>query len=167
MTFSAYDVTIPVFERGFANLSAILDKGVAHAEAGGFDAANLVEARLAADMDPLRSQVQRASDTAKACVARLAGITAPSFADEETNFTELQARITKTLNFLRTIDRAALEGAEDRAVVLRSRGGEKHFVGRDYIFQHALPNFFFHVTTAYDILRHKGVSIGKRDYLGF
>ncbi|HWJ75637.1 MAG TPA: DUF1993 domain-containing protein [Kaistia sp.] len=167
MTFSAYDVTIPVFERGFANLSAILDKGVAFAEAGGFDPADLVEARLIADMDPLGAQVQRASDTAKACVARLAGITAPSFADEETSFPELQSRIARTLDFLRTVDAAALAGAEDRPVVLRSRAGEKQFIGRDYIFQHAVPNFFFHVTTAYDILRHKGVPIGKRDYLGF
>ncbi len=167
MTFSAYDITVPVFTRGFANLAAVLGKGLAHAEAEGIDPADFVEARLVADMDPLRAQIQRASDTAKACAARLTGIAPPSFPDEERSFADLQARIDKTVVFLNGVDAAAFAGAEDRPVVLRTRAGEIHFVGRDYILQHALPNFFFHVTTAYAILRHKGVAIGKRDYLGF
>ncbi len=167
MTFSAYDITIPVFRRGFANLSAVLAKGLAHAEAAGIDPAEFVEARLVADMDPLRSQVQRASDTAKNCAARLAGIAPPSFPDEERSFGELEARVGRTVAFLDGMEAAAFDGAEDRPVVLRTRAGEAHFAGRDYVLQHALPNFFFHVTTAYAILRHKGVAIGKRDYLGF
>lgn len=167
MTFSVYDLTIPVFERGFANLAAILDKGLAHAGETGIDPAELVEARLYEDMLPLAGQIQRASDTAKAAVARLTGTAAPSFPDEEKSFAELQARIEKTVAFLRSVDASAFAGAEERAVVLRSRTGETPFSGRDYLLRHALPNFFFHVTTAFDILRHEGVPIGKRDYLGF
>lgn len=167
MPFSIYDITVPVFQRGFATLSAILEKGRAHAEAGGIDPADLVEARLAEDMLPLSGQVQRASDTAKACVARLTGLAAPSLPDEERSFAELQARIEKTLAYIGGVDAASFDGAEERSVILRSRASETPFVGRDYVLMHALPNFFFHVTTAYDILRHKGVPIGKRDYLGF
>ncbi len=167
MSFSAYDITIPVFERGFANLSSILAKGLAHAEAAGIDPATYVEARLAADMLPLAGQIQRASDTAKGCAARLAGVTPPSFADEEVSFADLEARIARTRSFLAGIDRTALDGADARTVVLRAGGNERSFLGRDYILQHALPNFFFHVTTAYAILRQNGVPVGKRDYLGF
>ena len=167
MTFSAYDITIPVFERGFANLTAVLAKGLAHAEQAGVDPNTYVETRLVADMDPLRSQIQRASDTAKGCAARLSGTAPPSFPDEEVTFADLQARIDKTRAYLAGFDAAAFAEAEERPVVLRNRAGETHFTGRDYILQHALPNFFFHVTTAYAILRHKGVPVGKRDYLGF
>ncbi|MCX5478521.1 DUF1993 domain-containing protein [Kaistia geumhonensis] len=167
MSFSIYDITIPVFRRGFTVLSAVLDKGLAHASAEGVDPATYVEARLAPDMLPLSGQVQRASDTAKACAARLTGLAAPSFPDEETSFEELQARIGRTVDYLASVDPAAFEGGEERQVTLRSRAGETPFVGRDYALQHALPNFFFHVTTAYGILRMKGVPVGKRDYLGF
>ncbi len=167
MSFSAYDITIPVFERGFASLSSILAKGLAHAEAEGIDPASYVGARLSPDMLPLAGQVQRASDTAKGCAARLAGITPPSFADEEVSFADLEARIAKTRAFLAGVDASALDGADARTVVLRAGGHEHAFLGRDYILQHALPNFFFHVTTAYAILRQNGVPIGKRDYLGF
>lgn len=167
MSFSIYDITVPVFRRGFTVLSAVLEKGVAHASAEGVDPASYVEARLAPDMLPLSGQVQRASDTAKAAAARLTGLAAPSFPDEETTFDELQARIARTVDYLASVDPAAFEGGEERQVLLRSRAGETPFVGRDYVLQHALPNFFFHVTTAYGILRMKGVPVGKRDYLGF
>jgi uncharacterized protein len=166
MSFTVYDVTVPLFLRGFANLSAILEKGLAFAEAGRIDPAELVEARLIPDMLPLAGQIQRASDTAKLCVARLSGVAAPSFPDDETNFAELQARIAKTTDYLGTVAPEALEGAEGRQVTLKSRSGETHFIGRDYLFQHALPNFYFHTATAYAILRMKGVPVGKADFLG-
>ncbi|MCX5512677.1 DUF1993 domain-containing protein [Kaistia algarum] len=166
MTFSAYEVSVPLFLRGFANLSANLEKGRAFATANGIDPDELVEARLIADMLPLSGQVQRASDTAKACAARLTGIAAPSFPDEEKTLAELEARIAKTVDFLKTVPPEAFEGAEARPITLKSRGGETHFVGRDYLFQHALPNFYFHAATAYDILRMRGVPVGKQDFLG-
>lgn len=166
MTLSIYDASIPVFLRGFENLSAILDKGVDFAGDRSMDLGELFEARIVADMLPLAGQVQRASDTAKGCAARLSGVVPPGFPDEETSFPELQARIAKTVDFLKSVTPAALDGAEARTVTLRTRTGETHFLGRDYLFQHALPNFFFHVTTAYDILRMKGVPVGKTDYLG-
>lgn len=166
MTFSVFDVTIPLFRRGFANLTAHLDKGEAYAADRGIDPAELVGARLISDMLPLSGQVQRASDTAKACAARLTGMEAPSFPDVEGTFDELRMRIARTVDFLDTVPPQAFEGAEARPVVLRTRTSETHFVGRDYLFQHALPNFYFHLATAYDILRMKGVSVGKTDFLG-
>lgn len=166
MTFSVYDVTVPLFLRGFANLTVHLDKAAAFAGEKGIDPRELVAARLIDDMLPLAGQVQRASDTAKAAAARLTGIAAPAFPDEEASLAELQARIGKTVDFLKSVSPEAFDGAEARTVTLRSRSGETHFVGRDYLFQHALPNFYFHLTTAYDILRMKGVPIGKTDFLG-
>lgn len=166
MTFSVYDVTVPLFLRGFANLAAQLDKAADFAREKGIYPGELVAARLIDDMLPLAGQVQRASDTAKACAARLTGVTAPAFPDEEASLAELQARIEKTVVFLKSVPPEAFEGAEARGVTLRSRSGETHFTGRDYLFQHALPNFYFHLTTAYDILRMKGVPVGKKDFLG-
>ena len=166
MTFSAYDVTVPLFLRGFANLAANLEKGLAFAEEQGIDPAELVGTRLIADMLPLSGQVQRASDTAKGAVARLTGLPAPSFPDEEKSFAELQARIANTVAFIGQVPREAFDGAEARPVTLKTRTSETHFIGRDYIFESALPNFYFHVTTAYAILRLKGVPIGKSDFLG-
>jgi hypothetical protein len=157
---------VPLFLRGFANLSANLEKGRAFATANGIDPDELVEARLIADMLPLSGQVQRASDTAKACAARLTGIAAPGFPDEEKTIAELEARIAKTVDFLKGVPPEAFEGAEERPVTLKTRTSETHFVGRDYLFQHALPNFYFHTTTAYGILRMRGVPIGKPDFLG-
>jgi len=167
MTYSVYDVTVPVFLRGFASLSAILDKGLAHAQAEGIDPADYVGARLIPDMLPLSGQVQRASDTAKGCVVRLSGAAAPAFPDEETSFADLQARIAKTVDVLKAAAPAAFEGAEAKEVILRAGGSEHRFTGSDYIFRHALPNFFFHFTTAYDILRMKGVPVGKQDFLAY
>lgn len=166
MALSMYDVSIPPFIRALGNLAAILDKGAAHAQAQGMDPADLIQTRLIADMDPLSAQVQRASDAAKGAAARLAGIEVPSFADTETSFPELQDRVARTIVFLEQITPAQLEGSEQRVIELKLRQGPVTFDGKSYLLGFALPNFYFHVTTGYDILRHKGVQIGKRDYLG-
>ena len=166
MALSFYDISIPVFLRGLGQLSHILDKGLAHAQATGIEPGTLVEARLAPDMLTLAGQVQRASDASKLGAARVAGITAPSFEDNETRYEELQARVAKTVDFLKTIDRAQVDGAEHRPVMLKVRDTQIEFTAERYLLQFALPNFFFHVTTAYDVLRHRGVPIGKLDYLG-
>ncbi|EON21232.1 hypothetical protein C265_03238 [Cupriavidus sp. GA3-3] len=166
MALSMYEVSIPLFIRALGNLAAILDKGAAHAQAQGMDPADLIQTRLIADMDALPAQVQRASDAAKGCAARLAGIEVPSFADTETTFAELRDRVARTIGFLEQITPEQLEGSEQRAIELKLRQGPMTFDGKSYLLGFALPNFYFHVTTAYDILRHKGVQIGKRDYLG-
>ncbi|KAI3589431.1 DUF1993 family protein [Cupriavidus sp. CER94] len=166
MALSMYDVSIPVFVRALTNLSAILEKGAAHAQAQGMDAAELLQTRLIADMDALPAQVQRASDSAKGCAARLAGIDIPSYPDNETTFPELQERIARTVGFLKSIRPEQLEGSETRVVELKLRNGPVTFDGKSYTLGFALPNFYFHVTTAYDLLRHKGVQIGKMDFLG-
>jgi len=166
MALSMYDVSIPAFIRALTNLSAILDKGAAHAQAQGTDPADLIQTRLIADMDPLSAQVQRASDAAKGCAARLAGIDVPSYADTEKTFPELQERIEKTIGFLKPIRPEQLDGSESRVIELKLRQGSVTFDGKSYLLGFALPNFYFHVTTGYDILRHKGVQIGKMDYLG-
>ena len=161
MPISMYQASVPLFLRGFANLSAILDKGAAHA-----DPAALVEARLAPDMLNLAGQVQRASDTAKACAARLAGIDNPSFPDTEKTFADLQARIARTVDFLNGVEPAQIDGSEARGIAFKAGPNQLKFNGEGYLLTFALPNFYFHVTTAYDILRNKGVEIGKRDYIG-
>jgi hypothetical protein len=166
MALSLYDISVPVFTRGLGQLSHILDKGLAHAEAAGTDPSELVNARLAPDMFTLAGQIQSASDAAKFGTARIAGVTPPSFPDDETTFAELVARITKTVDYLQTVDRALIDGAEDREVTMKVRGNELKFTAQRYLLQFSLPNFFFHVTTAYDVLRHSGVPIGKLDYLG-
>ncbi|CAG9182003.1 hypothetical protein LMG23992_04636 [Cupriavidus laharis] len=166
MALSMYDVSIPAFIRALTNLSAILEKGAAHAQAQGMDPADLIQTRLIADMDALPAQVQRASDAAKGCAARLAGIDVPSYADNEATFPELQERIAKTVGFLKSIRPEQLEGSESRVIELKLRQGTMTFDGKSYLLGFALPNFYFHITTAYDILRHKGVQIGKVDFLG-
>lgn len=166
MALSMYDVSIPAFLRALTNLSAILEKGAAHAQAQGMDPADLIQTRLIADMDTLATQVQRASDAAKGCAARLAGIDVPSFADTEATFPELQERIAKTVDFLKSIRPEQLEGSEGRSIELKLKQGPITFDGKSYLLGFAVPNFYFHITTAYDILRHKGVQIGKMDYLG-
>jgi hypothetical protein len=156
-----YRASIPVFIRALDNLSAILKKGEAHAGSASF-----VDARLAPDMLTLAGQVQRASDAAKGAVARLGGIDNPSFPDTEKTFAELQARIKKTIDFLQGVKPAQIDGSEQKTIEMKAGGRELKFTGIDYLLGFALPNFFFHVTTAYAILRHKGVPIGKMDYLG-
>ena len=166
MSYSIYDASVPVMSRALANLSKILDKAVAQANANGIALNTLIEARLAPDMLPFSFQIQSASDAAKGCAARLAGIEAPSMPDTETTFPELTARIEKTIAFLQSVDATRIAGSEDRTIVMKFPQGEMKFTGRDYVAGFALPNFFFHVTTAYDILRHKGIAIGKMDFLG-
>ena len=166
MAFTLYDASIPVFLRAFAQLSAILDKAAAHAEAKKIDPAAFINARLAPDMYPLARQIQAASDAAKAAVARLSGVEAPSFPDTEATFAELQERIARTVAFLKSIDRAAIDGQEGREIVLKRQSGEIRLTGASYLQGLALPNFYFHIVTAYGILRHNGLAIGKSDYLG-
>jgi hypothetical protein len=166
MAFSIYQASIPVFTRFLRNLSAVLEKGRADAEARKFAPEILIEARLAPDMHKLSRQVQIASDTVKNAAARLAGIEAPSYPDTEASFEELQARITKTIAFLGTVSEAQLAGSEDRRIHLKFPGREMEFSGADYLNLFVLPNLYFHVTTAYAILRHHGVKLGKMDYMG-
>lgn len=161
MPLSMYQASIPLLVRGLGNLSAVLEKGATHP-----DAAALVEARLAPDMFTLAGQVQRASDTAKGCAARLAGIDNPSFADTETTFAQLQERIAKTVAFLQGVKPEQIDGSEDKPIALKAGPTTLNFTGTSYLLGFVLPNFYFHVTTAYDILRHKGVGVGKLDYLG-
>jgi hypothetical protein len=161
-----YQASIPVFIRSFGNLSAILDKGVEYAKSAKLDQSALIEARLFEDMHPLPAQIQRASDTAKGCAARLAGIDAPKFEDTEKTFPELQNRIAMTVEFLQIVKPDLIDGTEEKEITLQAGKQALHFKGMDYLLGFALPNFFFHVTTAYDILRHKGVPVGKMDYLG-
>jgi len=166
MAYTIYEASIPVMVRALGNLSKIIDKAVAQAKAEDKPLADLLEARLAPDMHPFTRQIQIASDTAKGAGARLAGIEAPAMADTETTFPELQARIAKTIDFLNSVRPEQLAGAEDREIVLKFPNGEMTFSGREYVAGFVLPNLFFHVTTAYALLRHKGIAIGKRDFLG-
>ncbi|MDM0112579.1 DUF1993 domain-containing protein [Variovorax sp. J22R133] len=166
MALSMYEVSVPVFTRGLGQLAHVLSKGVAHAKANDVDLATLLAARLAPDMIPLTGQVQIASDAVKGAMARLAGIETPSFPDTETTFDELLARIEKTRDFALSVDRSKIDGSEQREIKMKVRGNELTFTGQQYLLHFALPNFFFHVTTAYDILRNNGVPVGKLDYLG-
>jgi hypothetical protein len=166
MTLSMYQASVPVFARGLENLATILAKGAAHAEAKKIDPAVFITARLAPDMFPFSRQVQIASDAAKGCVARLAGAEVPSYPDTETTFPQLQERVARTIDFVMGFAAARIDGSEERSVTLKMRGEDRTFRGQDYLLKLALPNFFFHVTTAYDILRHNGVEVGKVDYLG-
>jgi len=166
MAITMYQASVPVFIQALQNLSAILQKGLAHAQARKIDPSVLVNMRLAADMLPLSRQIQIATDNAKGPAARLAGIDRPVYEDNETTFDELQARIAKTIAFLQSIKPEQIDGSEDRIVTLPLRGTEAKFRGQSYLLHFALPNFFFHTTTAYAILRHAGVEIGKLDFLG-
>lgn len=162
MSFTIHQACAPIFVRALTNMSGFLDK----AAAAGLDEASLMEARLAPDMKPLPFQFQSASDSAKGCIARLAGIEPPAMADTETSFAELKDRCARTIAFIQSVDPAALDGAEDREVVLRFPGTEMKFTGAGFLTGFALPNFMFHVTTAYAILRHAGAPLGKLDFLG-
>jgi uncharacterized protein len=166
MSYTFYQASVPAFLRGLGQLQGLLDKAEAHAEAKKIDPAVFIGARLAPDMYPLNRQVQNASDAAKFGAARLAGITGPSFPDTETTFAELRERIAKTVAFLNSVDPAAIDGHEDREVVMKRQSGEVRLDAASYLQKMALPNFFFHLVTAYGILRHNGVEIGKPDYLG-
>jgi hypothetical protein len=165
MTISMYSASVPALERALGALDAILDKAAAYAEERGIDPAVLTSARLAPDMHPLNRQVQLVSDTAKGACARLAGLPVPSFEDTETTFPELKSRIAKTRAFMAGIRPEQIDGSEERDIVLKAGASEFRFKGQDYLASFVLPNFYFHVTAAYAILRHNGVPLGKRDYL--
>lgn len=166
MALSMYDFSIPVLKQSLGSLAAILRKAVDHAESRKIDPAAFIGARLFPDMFALAKQVQIATDQAKGCAARLAGIDIPSFEDNETTFGELQARIEKTIAFLDSVKAQQINGSETRDIVLQLRERTVEFKGQDYLLKWVMPNFYFHVTTAYNILRHNGVDIGKRDFLG-
>src|SRR5256885_1388397 len=152
MSLSMFKASVPVLTRQLANLSAILHKAEAHAAARKIDPAVFINARLAPDMFPLSRQVQSASDSAKGCAARLAGVEVPSYADTETTFPELQARITKTVAFLQSLSPELIDASEGRTITLKLRGREVDFSGQDYLLNFVWPNFFFHAVTAYNIL---------------
>ena len=166
MTISMYSASVPVFKNMLGNLSHFLDKAQAHAEARKFDPQVLVDDRLAPDMLPLRKQVQIACDAAKNGLARLSGVEAPKFEDNEVSLAELKERIRKTLHFLDSVPRAKVDGCEDKDITFPAgRDITRTLNGEAYLLNVALPNLFFHVTTAYAILRHNGVELGKGDYL--
>jgi hypothetical protein len=166
MNISMYQASAPRLVNILKNLSAILDKAQAHIDAKKIEPAALIQFRLFPDMLPMKRQVQVACDTAKGAVARLAGVEVPKHEDTEETFAELKTRIAKTIAFIETIKPAQLDGSEERNVHLKLGAREVDWKGMQYLLGHALPNFYFHVVTAYDILRHNGVEIGKRDYIG-
>jgi hypothetical protein len=166
MSLSMHTACVPALVQILTSISAVLDKAVAHCEARKIDPASLITYRLAPDMFPLARQVQIMTDQAKGMAARLAGVDVPAYDDNESSFEELKARIAKTLAFVRGLDAVQFDGAETREIVLKLRGTEVTFDGAQYLFGFALPNFYFHATTTYDILRHAGIELGKRDFLG-
>ncbi|TFZ08300.1 DUF1993 domain-containing protein [Ramlibacter humi] len=166
MSISMSSASLPIFRTGLQNLSHILAKGLASAQARKFDPQVLVTARLAPDMLPLSRQVQIACDSAKLCVARISGVDAPKFEDNEASFDDLTARVAKTLEWLESVPAAKLDGTEEKEVTIPTgRETTRTMKAEAYLKHHALPNFFFHMTTAYAILRHNGVELGKLDYL--
>lgn len=166
MTISMYQASVPRFVNILGNLSNILDKTQAHVDAKKLDSATLTTYRLFPDMLPMTKQVQIACDTAKGVVARLAGVEIPAYEDNEKTLADLKARIAKTIAFIQTVTPAQIDGSEDKEIVIKRGDKETHYKGMQFLLGHALPNVYFHVTTAYNILRHNGVEIGKRDYLG-
>jgi hypothetical protein len=166
MSISIYDFSVPLLVRGLTNLSAILDKAAAQAAAKKYDSAVLTQVRLFPDMHPLVRQVQIACDTAKGAGARLAQIEVPKHEDTEATFAELKARIAKTLDFLKSIGAAQVQGAESRAIEIKFPSGSWKFTGMTYLTDFVLPNFYFHTSMVYALLRKNGIEIGKGDFLG-
>ena len=166
MKISMYQASVPRFVNILGNLSNILDKAQAHVEAKKIDPLTLTSYRLFPDMLPMRFQVQNACDTAKGVVARLAGVEIPKHEDTEQSLVELKARIAKVIAFLKTITPEQIDGTEDKEIVIKRGDKETRYTGIQFLLGHATPNFYFHVTTAYNILRHNGIEIGKRDYIG-
>lgn len=166
MSLSLYEATIPTFLHSLNALKAILEKAVAHAEARKFDVNVFVTTRLYPDMLPLSRQVQIASDAAKGAAARLSATEPPKFEDNETTMAELLARITKTVDYLQSFKPEQFAGADDRVITVKTQRTTFNFKPADFVRHWALPNFFFHVTTAYALLRHGGVEVGKADFLG-
>ena len=166
MSISLYTASVPVFRQILGSLAAILAKAEAHVDTKKLDPDALLQARLFPDMFPLVGQVQLATDFAKGAAARLAGIDVPRYDDVETDFAGLQARLEKTLAFLDSVEREAVDAGGERDIVVGTGANQRQFKGQVYLFHYALPNFYFHATTAYDILRHNGLDIGKRDFVG-
>jgi len=166
MSISLYDFSVPLLTRGLTNLSALLDKAAAHAAAKKIDPQVLVQARLFPDMHPLVRQVQIACDTAKGAAARLAAVDVPKHEDTETTFDELRQRVSKTLDFLKTVTTDQLKGAEERTIEIKFPNGAWKFTAVAYITDFVLPNFYFHESMVYALLRKSGVELGKSDFLG-
>ena len=166
MTISMFQASVPVFIRALNNLAGILEKGAAHANVRRIDDTVLLNSRLYPDMFPLVRQIQIATDTARSGAARLAGVEFPVYEDNETTIAALSARIHNTVNYLETLQPAQIDGTEDKTISWQSRSSTKSMQGQPYLFNHLLPNVYFHVTTAYNILRHNGIEVGKKDYLG-
>jgi hypothetical protein len=166
MSISMYQASVPRFVNILSNLSNILDKAQAHVDAKKLDTATLTTYRLFPDMLPMTKQVQIACDAAKGVVARLAGVDIPAYEDNENTLAELKARIAKTIAFIQTISPEQIDGTEDKEIVIKRGDKETHYKGMQFLLGHAMPNFYFHVATTYNILRHNGIEIGKRDYLG-
>jgi hypothetical protein len=164
--FKMYQLTAPVFIHNLKNLSAILKKAAKSAKDRGIDPQVLLQARLAPDMLPLVRQVQIVTDNAKGCCARLTGSEAPVFEDGDEDFAQLQKRITDTIRFIKGLKKQQFAGSEDRTVEMKLPIGKLSFTGQDYVKGWVFPNFYFHATTAYNILRHNGVDLGKADFLG-
>jgi len=166
MTISMYKASVPMMIHGLQNLSGILTKAEAYAAAKKIDPSVLVNARLYPDMFPLARQVQITSDTAKNGAARLAGLPLPNFPDTETTFGELQERIKKTIDFLLSVDAGLIDASSERDIAFTIGGRDLKFKGISYLQTFVLPNFYFHITVVYSILRHNGLDVGKQDYLG-
>ena len=167
MSLSMHAASVPAFVRQLGAMLVWLDKAQAHAEARKFSPDNYLGLRLAPDMLPFTRQIQIAADFAKGCVARLAGQEVPKWADDEATLDELRARIRKTIDYVQTFSAAQIDGSEGRPITIARRVGDPlQFDGETFLKHYALPNFYFHVTTAYALLRHAGVEIGKTDYLG-
>lgn len=167
MSLSMHSACVPAFVSMLNNTLVWLDKAQAHADARKFDSANYLGLRLAPDMLPLTRQVQICTDGAKGCVARLAGIEPPKWEDDETTLEELRERVRKTIDFALSIPAAEIDGSEAREISLPTRSGEpRRFTGQSYLLTFVLPNFYFHATATYALLRHAGVDVGKKDYLG-
>jgi len=166
MSISMYQASVPRLANILGNLSNILDKAQAHVDAKKLDAGVLIGFRLFPDMLPMSRQVQIACDAAKGVVARLAGVEIPVDEDNEKTLAELKARVARTVAFIQTFNPAQIDGTEDKAIVIKRGDKETHYKGMQFLLGHAMPNVYFHITTTYNILRHNGVEIGKRDYLG-
>jgi hypothetical protein len=166
MLLSMHQASAPVFIQGLKGLGKVLHKAAAHAEAKGFDPAALLQARLYPDMFPLTRQVQICTDFAKGAIARLAGEEPPTWNDDETSFADLIARVEKSAAYVAAFAADRIDGSEGREITLVRRGQSSVVMGQAYLLEQAMPNFYFHLTTAYDILRHNGVEVGKKDYLG-
>jgi hypothetical protein len=166
MTISMYQASVPRIGNMLTNLDHLLDKALVHAESKNWNEAALTQFRLYPDMLPMTRQVQIACDTAKGVVARLAGVDIPAYEDNEVSFADLKQRIAKTMAFVNSFTAGQIDGTEDKDIVTKRGDVETHYKGMQFLLNHAMPNIYFHVTTVYTILRHNGIEIGKRDYLG-